>query len=334
MPYCAERGSVCLRSTGTEAVQIALRIARAVTGRRGIIKFLGHYHGWFDSVNLGSYGETGPTPGSAGQDPQAMASTIVCGWNDIHALGQALDDDVAAVIMEPINVDGGCLHADPSYLTLAERLIHENGSLLIFDEVITGYRVALGGAQQKLGSSPDLTVLGKALGGGFPISAVAGKAELMAVVADGRVAHAGTYNGNPVSAAAALAVVRELEQSASDVYPRLDRMMNELADMLEEATAHSATPLSLRRETGVGHAFVSARPVLRYSDTLSADREAYRRFTAEMLDQGVHLMPKGILYVSTAHSAEDLEFTYHAAVRAARSLAEATAESGQSEGLR
>lgn len=309
-----------LSSTGTEAVQVALRIARASTGRRKIIKFLGHYHGWLDSVNLGSYGETGPAPGSAGQDPGAMASTIVCAWNDLDALRDALDDGVAAVIMEPVNVDGGCLHADSNYLNAAANMIRTNGSVLIFDEVITGYRLGLGGAQEKLACMPDLTVLGKALGGGLPISAVAGRAELMEVVADGRVAHAGTYNGSPIAAAAALAVVSTLERTAAEVYPRLDAMAHRLADVLQDATAGSAMPLVVRRDTGVGHAFASSVPVHDYGDTLRADNERYRQFAGAMLREGVHLMPKGIVYVSTVHTDEDLERTHEAAIRAARSF--------------
>jgi glutamate-1-semialdehyde 2,1-aminomutase len=223
--------------------------------------------------------------------------------------------------MEPVNVDGGCLHAAPTYLSAAADLIRKNGSVLIFDEVITGYRLSLGGAQEKLGCLPDLTVLGKALGGGFPISAVAGRAECMDVVADGRVAHAGTYNGSPVAAAAALTVVSELERTAAEVYPRLDAMARRLADALEDATAGSDIPLFVRRDTGVGHAFACSAPVLNYGDTLTADGEAYRRFTAAMLMEGVHLMPKGILYVSTAHTEQDLERTLQAATNAVRSSA-------------
>lgn len=307
-------------STGTEAVQVALRIARAATGRRKVVKFLGHYHGWLDSVNLGSYGETGRAPGSAGQDRHAMSSTIVCPWNDLDALRGALDDDVAAVIMEPVNVDGGCLHADPGYLWAAANLVRAAGTVLIFDEVITGYRVSLGGAQEKLGCLPDLTVLGKALGGGFAISAVAGRADLLEVVAAGRVAHAGTYNGSPVPVAAALAVVTELERTATEVYPRLDAMTERLADMIQDVTAGSPVPLKVRRDTGVGHAFGTAAPVTTYADTLNTDGDAYRQFTAAMLTEGVHLMPKGIVYVSTAHSDEDLERTQAAATRAVRAL--------------
>ncbi len=305
-------------TTGTEAVQVALRIARAATGRAQIVKFLGHYHGWLDSVNLGSYGETGAAPGSAGQDAGAMASTLVCPWNDLPALRDALTPGVAAVIMEPVNVDGGCLHASDNYLRQAADLVHRNGSVLIFDEVITGYRLSLGGAQEKLGCTPDLTVLGKALGGGFPISAVAGRADLLALVASGTVVHAGTSNGSPLAVAAALAVVSELERTASETYPRLETMAARLGDALEEATAESATPLYVRRDTGVGHAFVSARPVLRYPDTLHANGEAYRLFAGAMLMEGIHLMPKGIIYLSTAHTESDLDRTYEAARRAVR----------------
>ncbi|MGC4900562.1 aspartate aminotransferase family protein [Micromonospora echinospora] len=305
-------------STGTEAVQVALRIARAATGRRKVVKFLGHYHGWIDNVNLASYGETGPAPGSGGQDPAAMSSTVVCDWNDIGNLRSALDGDVAAVLMEPINVDGGCLHATDEYLRAGADLIRHNGSVLIFDEVITGFRVSLGGAQEKLGVQPDLTVLGKALGGGFPISAVAGRADIMAVVADGRVAHAGTYNGSAVAVAAALAVVTELERTAPEVYHRLGALIGRLAGILEETTKGTGVPLVVRHDTGVGHAFAGVTAVERYADTLEADTELYRRFTADLLAYGIHLMPKGILYVSTAHTDADLDFTADAIEAAVR----------------
>ncbi len=307
-------------STGTEAVQVALRIARAATGRTKILKFLGHYHGWLDSVNLGSYGETDRTPGSAGQDPGSMAATIVSSWNDLPALREALTPDVAAVIMEPVNVDGGCLHASEDYLLQASDLVRRNGSVLIFDEVITGYRLSLGGAQEKLGCTPDLTVLGKALGGGLPISAVAGSADLLELVASGAVAHAGTQNGNPISVAAALAVISELERTSPDTYAHLERMTSRACDALEEATAESEIPLCVRRDTGVGHAFASARPVLNYADTLQTDGEAYRRFAGAMLMEGIHLMPKGIVYLSTAHKESDLDRTYEAARRAVRAV--------------
>lgn len=310
-------------STGTEAVQVALRIARAATGRAKVVKFLGHYHGWLDSVNLGSYGETGRAPGSAGQDAGAMASTIVLPWNDLPALRDALTAEVAAVIMEPVNVDGGCLHANDDYLKQAADLVRRNGSVLIFDEVITGYRLSLGGAQEKLRCAPDLTVLGKALGGGFPISAVAGRADLLELVASGAVAHAGTYNGSPVAVAAALAVVSELARTAAETYARLAVMAAGLADALHAGTAESEVPLYVRQDTGVGHAFASATPVLTYSDTLQTNSEAYRRFTGAMLMQGIHLMPKGIVYVSTAHTQSDLDRTYEATRRAVRAMSAA-----------
>ncbi|WP_419703223.1 aspartate aminotransferase family protein [Promicromonospora sp. NFX87] len=307
-------------NTGTEAVQVALRIARAATGRTKIVKFLGHYHGWADNVNLGSYGETDRTPGSAGQDPGAMAATIVVGWNDIDALREVLDDDTAAVIMEPVNVDGGCLHASDGYLEEAAGLVRANGTVLIFDEVITGFRISLGGAQAKYACTPDLTVLGKALGGGLPISAVVGRTDLMAVVADGRVTHAGTHNGNPVTTAAALAVISELEAATTEIYAHLDVMSTLLAEALQAATSGSDHALNVRRDTGVGHGFQSPSPILEYGDTLCASSERYGAFTAAMLAEGVHLMPKGILYVSVAHTEGDITRTYEAARRAIRRL--------------
>ncbi|MEO7556389.1 MAG: aminotransferase class III-fold pyridoxal phosphate-dependent enzyme, partial [Acidimicrobiales bacterium] len=225
-------------STGSEAVHAALRIARAVTGRNRVIKFQGHYHGWYDPLHVGVGGKDIDAPGTAGQDPGASASVTVCPWDDLPALELALGPDVAAVIMEPVAMNAGCLAASAGYLEAARSLVDRHGALLVFDEVITGFRLALGGAQEHLGVQPDLTVLGKALGGGFPISAVGGRAAVMDEVARGRVAHVGTFNANPVCASAALATIGELEHTAAATYPRLARVGEALAALLrEEATA-------------------------------------------------------------------------------------------------
>jgi glutamate-1-semialdehyde 2,1-aminomutase len=298
-----------------------------------VIKFLGHYHGWLDSINVGGPGQTGGEPGTAGQDPAAAASTTVCAWNDADALAAALGDDVAAVIMEPLNVNGGCIAPAPGYLEAARELTRQAGALLVFDEVITGYRVALGGAQERYGILPDLTVLGKALGGGFPISAVCGRRDVMDVVASGQVAHIGTFNANPVCASAALAAVTELERSAQVVYPALADRARELAEMFHEETAQAGVPIQVTFDVGVAHGFVGEEPVRTYADALKADAAAYRRFAAALLDQGVQVTPRGLLYVSTAHGPAELDETREAVRRAAAAFARASLPRAESAGL-
>ena len=306
-------------NTGSEAVQVALRIARAATGRRRVIKFRGHYHGWLDSVHVAVPGHLAG-PGTAGQDPQAAAALTICEWNDADELRAALDSDVAAIIMEPVAVNGGCLAPAPSYLERVRQLATGNGTILVFDEVITGFRVALGGAQARFGVTPDLTVLGKALGAGFPISAVCGRDELMEVAASGHVAHVGTFNANPICASAACAALALLERDAADVYSRLEATSAALARLLEEESNAAGLRLVVNRVGAAAHAFVADRPVTTFDEAARADAERYRLFAAEMLAEGVHLIPRGLLYVSTAHDESDLDET-RAAARAAANRA-------------
>jgi glutamate-1-semialdehyde 2,1-aminomutase len=304
-------------STGSEAVHAALRIARAATGRSRVIKFHGHYHGWFDPVHIGLPGSAEPrTPGTAGQDPGASAAVTVCDWNDLPALAGVLGSDVAAVIMEPIAVNGGCLMPSPGYLEGVREMTSRAGALLIFDEVITGYRLALGGAQQRLGVLPDLTVLGKALGAGFPISAVCGRADVLSEAATGRVAHVGTFNANPVCASAALAAVTELERRADELYPQLEHAAGRLAGALRAAAAAEGVPLVVNQEGAAAHAFSCAGPVTTYRDTLRADPGAYRFLAGLLLQEGVHVIPRGLLYVSTAHDDADMTAAEGAIARA------------------
>ncbi len=311
---CAELS--VFSNSGSEAVHAAVRIARAATGRNRVIKFLGHFHGWLDPLAVGNPGRPDARPSTAGQDPRASDAVTVCRWNDLEAIRAALADDVAAVIMEPVAVNGGCLVCAPGYLEAVRELTRRSGTVLIFDEVITGFRLALGGAQARLGVVPDLAVFGKALGGGFPISAVCGSTAVMEQAASGRVAHVGTYNANPVCAAAALAAITEFEHTAGELYPRLNEVGATLADILStEAMAHGL-PLVVNQMGGAAYAFWSDTPVETYADTLAADDVAYRRFAAALLDEGVHVIPRGLLYVSAAHGTTELARTREAVRRA------------------
>src|SRR5581483_8147042 len=311
-----------ISNTGSEAVQAALRIARATTGRTRVIKFRGHYHGWLDSVHVGVPGHL-DGPGTGGQDRAAADATLLCDWNDTAALEAMLDDSIAAVIMEPVAVNGGCFEPAPGYLERVRELTSQNGSLLIFDEVITGFRVALGGAQAHYGVMPDLTILGKALGAGFPISAVGGRRDLFDAVSSRRVAHVGTFNGNPVCCAASLAALKVLERDAGEIYPRVSAQMDELASALVEEASEHGFAITVNHVGGAGHAFASNTPV---RDAIAADRAdaaAYRHFAAALLDEGVHVIPRGLLYVSAAHSDVDLAATREAIARAAARFAAA-----------
>ncbi|MDA8290127.1 MAG: aminotransferase class III-fold pyridoxal phosphate-dependent enzyme [Actinomycetota bacterium] len=296
-------------STGSEAVHAAIRIARAVTGRTRVVKFLGHYHGWLDSIHVGVSPQATPGPGTAGQDPHASESMTVTRWNDLDALRGVLDDDVAVVIMEPVNVNGGTIVAEPGYLEAAAELARAHGALVVFDEVITGFRLALGGAQERYSVVADLTVLGKAFGSGMPISAVCGRSEILSVVAEGRVAHVGTFNGGPVCAAAALATIRELEAGGPELYARLDAAGEQIAGALSKSAGDRGVPVAVNRVGGVLSMFVADTPPATYEATLDTRREDVSAIVTALLQCGVHIVPDGRWYVSTAHSGADLAQT-------------------------
>ena len=313
---------VIFSNTGTEAVQAALRVARAATGRNRIIKFHGHYHGWLDSVHVAIPGVPGDGPGTGGQDPFAAHAITSCEWNNIGSLAAALANDVAAVIMEPININGGCFAPEPGYLEEVRRLTRETGALLIFDEVITGFRVALGGAQELLRITPDLTVLGKAFGSGFPISAVCGSRDIMSVVATGTVSHMGNFNGSPLAAAAGLAAVGYLKENGDQIYPKLKSSINVIAEAFDRATNDYRLPIQFNRTVGAGFGFVSAQPVRNHEDRLRSDPVAYGRFAAHMLDEGIFIPARGLWYVLTEHSEDDLAVTSNVILHVAKKLAE------------
>jgi glutamate-1-semialdehyde 2,1-aminomutase len=322
----AER--VVFSTTGTEAAMVAIRIARAATGRHRVIKFLGHYHGWSDPLHVGVPGQSEALPATGGQEPSAAGTLTVVRSNDVAALRDALSGDVAAVILEPVAVNASCLQPAPGYLEEARRLTRAAGAVLIFDEVITGYRVALGGAQERFGVTPDLTILGKALGAGFPISAVCGSAEVLAIVESGAVGHFGTFNLNPVSACAAATAIGELERRREEIYPRLERLGASLADAFRSEATRAGFPVSVNQVGAAAHAFASECEITSYEDVLETDVDAYRRFAGALLEHGIHISPKGLLYVSTAHDEADIERTREAIGLAAREVATAGISAG------
>lgn len=288
-------------SSGTEAVQLALRIARARTGRTRIIKFRGHYHGWADSMHVSN------APGSdalttAGQDPQAVANVISLDWGDLQGLRAALDDSVAAVITEAAAINAGCFEPAPGFLEGVREAASAAGALLIFDEVITGFRLGLGGAQERYGVQPDLTVLGKVLGGGLPLSAVTGSEDAMSPVSSGAVLHRGTFNGNPLSVAAGNACLALLEEQGHELYPHMETVGAMLAAGIEESAARRGAPLVVNRVGTCLQFFVSERPIATLADLATLDRDRTLVFSEQLVRGGIATLPRGLMYLSTQHT--------------------------------
>jgi glutamate-1-semialdehyde 2,1-aminomutase len=303
---------VILSNSGSEAVQAALRLARATTGRDKIVKFEGHYHGWLNNVLVSYHPRAADPiatlPTCGGQPASEYADVLVLPWNDLAALERAFVEhpgQIAAVLTEPLLANSGCCLPRPGYLQGLIELCRRQGAVSIFDEVITGFRLALGGAREYFDVRPDLSVYGKALAGGFTLSAVGGRRELFDVLRDGRTFHAGTYNGHPVNIAAALAILEVL--SAPGVYERMHRH----GQALREAVATAARSHGRRLvTTGAGTVFsihfgLDEAP-LDYRATLRTDTAAYARFRVAMLERGVLLLPDGRWYVGAAHGDAEL----------------------------
>ncbi|MCU4181548.1 aspartate aminotransferase family protein [Bosea sp. BH3] len=311
-------------STGTEAIQLALRIARATTDRTKIIKFRANYHGWFDNVHVANaIGRDGAS--TVGQDPGATASITLVDWGDADALEAALDDSFAAVIAEPAAVNAGCFEPPPGFLERLRKATRKHGAMLIFDEVITGFRMALGGAQERYGVTPDITVLGKALGAGLPISAVSGTAAAMDVLASGKLMHRGTFNGNPLSIAAAIACLRVLREERATLYPRIDGYTARLCAHLNAESTRLGAKVNARQAGPAMQIFVSPEPVQTLADTAKADPKAILDFTGALLRRGVLTLPRGLCYLSSAHSAADMEATETAITAALESVSDRVA---------
>ncbi len=316
-------------SSGTEATMSALRLARGVTGRARILKFDGCYHGHSDGllVGAGSGVATLGIPGSPGV-PEAMTElTVVAPFNDLGAARKAFErwgHDLAAVIVEPIAGNMGFVPPVKGFLEGLRALCDESGTLLIFDEVMTGFRVAPGGAQRLYRVRPDLTALGKVVGGGLPAAAYGGRRELMARIApEGDVYQAGTLSGNPLAVAAGLATLRALE--ADGVYETLSARTRTLADGLAAIAAEEGVPLLARSEGGMFGFYFHEGPVDDFAQAQQSDAAAFRRFFAAMLEEGVYLAPSPYEagFVSLAHRPKDIEITLEAARRALRKVARA-----------
>jgi glutamate-1-semialdehyde 2,1-aminomutase len=308
-------------SSGTEAVMSAVRLARAATGRALIVKFAGGYHGHSDSllVEAGSGVATHAIPGSAGVPATTAADTIVLPYNDLGAATHAFARHpgvIAAVVVEPVAANVGVLPPQPGFLEHLRELTRADGSLLVFDEVITGFRVGPGGAQALFGVRPDLTTLGKVIGGGMPIGAYGGRADLMRLVApEGPVYQAGTLSGHALSMAAGIATLDALAPAS---YADLDTAGARLEAGLVTAAADAGASVALNRVGSLLTVFFRSTPPLDAADALGSDREAFGRFYRSMLAQGILLPPSPFeaWFLSLAHANDDLDATVHAARRA------------------
>jgi len=302
--------------SGSESVHAALRVARAATGRSLVVKFAGHYHGWFDTIYSGTARPAPGGPETAGQPESALADLVVIDWNDPAALEEVFrrsGDRIAAVIMEPIECNAGVILPRPGYLELARKLTHDHGALLVFDEVITGFRVGLHGAQGLLGVVPDLAVVAKAVGNGFPISAFGGRRDVMDLVADNRAIHAGTYNGGGISVAAGLATTAELERDET-AYERMNELGRRLVEGLVALGARHEKRLVAQGPGPVFFAwFLEEGGVESFGDHRRADFVRYANFAEQMLRQGVRVIPTGRWYLTTAHTDADVDLTLAAA---------------------
>lgn len=311
-------------STGSEAVAAAVRLARAYTGRTKVVRFSGHYHGWFDEQLIATHAPPGrdgrPDLESAGQLPSSADHILVAPWNDADALAHVLAahaDHVAAVLMEPIMCNSGVIMPSAGYLERVRTLCTSHDIVLIFDEVITGFRVHMGGAQALLGVTPDLAVFGKALANGFPLSCVGGRREIMELISSGRVVHAGTFNGNPLGVAAALATLEELGRSDGAAYRHLTAMGRRLMHGIREAAAIRDIPLLVQGPGPVFYIwFTDAPAITDYTASARVSRDPYTSFAAALLAGGVRVIPGGRWYVSCSHGEEDIDRTCQAVARA------------------
>ncbi|MFF2653939.1 aspartate aminotransferase family protein [Streptomyces sp. NPDC058045] len=309
----AER--VLWSNTGSEADQIALRLARAATGRNRFVKMTGHYHGWSDAFLLGYRPDAEgrlDKPATKGQNSGALSDVSMATWGDLDSAAAILREpaqDIAAVFVEPVLCNSGVIAPPDGYLAGLRALCDETGTLLVFDEVITGFRLARGGAAELYGVRPDLVVLAKALAGGYPVAAVAGRADVLDQSTRG-VVHAGTYNGNPVVLAAVQATIEALSEPG--VYPAFEDHGRRLADGLRGALDRYDVTAAVNQAGPV----VQVLPGLDRCDTfaqfLAGDQEWYDALTVELLRRGVFALPGGRWYLSTAHTRADVDTTVQA----------------------
>jgi glutamate-1-semialdehyde 2,1-aminomutase len=313
-------------NSGTEATMSAVRLARAYTGRTKVVKFEGCYHGHADGLlaRAGSGLATLALPDSPGVPPSYAQETLVLPYNDLEAVERAFQahgEGIAAIIVEPVAANMGVAPPEPGFLEGLRRLTRAYGSLLIFDEVVTGFRLCYGGAQTLYGVEPDITCLGKVIGGGLPVGAYGGRREVMSMVApEGPVYQAGTLAGNPLAMAAGIATLRLLQQE--DPYDRLEALASRLEEGLREAIAEAEAPAIVQRVGSMLTIFFTSVPVRDYASARSCDTHRFARFFARMLEQGFLIPPSQFeaWFLSLAHTQEEVAATIEAAHRALKNL--------------
>ena len=329
MVPCAER--VRFGSSGTEMDQAAIRLARAATGRRTIVKFEGHYHGWLDNVhwsNAPGVAEAGPADapvavaGGKGQDPAAADGLAICVWNDLARLEARLaKGDVAAVLMEPVMCNSGAIAPLPGYLEGVRASCTRTGTILVFDEVITGFRLGRGGAQARFGVTPDLAVFAKAIANGFPVAALAGRADLMDLFSTGGVIHGGTYNGQCVSMAAAVATLRALTPA---VFTEIETRGRQLMRGIDAALREAGIKAQVVGFPAIFHVgFGLDAPARDWRGLAGVDKPRYVAFTTALLRRGVRALERGAWFMSAAHDDATVDATLEAVRGAAREVGRA-----------
>ena len=326
----AELMRFCL--DGSEAVQTALRVARAKTGKQKFLRFEGHYHGWLDNVAwgittpsvdaLGSRENPNVFPWSAGLPEHAKDEFIILPWNDLDLVKKTLADhhhEIAAIITEPIMCNNGCIVPKEGFLQGLRDLCDQYGIALIFDEVITGFRMSIGGSQRYFGITPDMSIFAKAMGSGYPISAIVGKREWMSLIEDAKVIHAGTMNSSNPTIAAALATIEVLEKE--NPYERMFRLGNKLMDGLRKAAAANNHNLLVQGPGPMFNiGFTDLKSVNDYRDTLSYDRAKLGKFISAMHDERVRIIGRGLWYISAAHTEEDIDHAIEVSARVMGSI--------------
>ncbi len=308
-------------SSGTEATMSAIRLARAYTKRKYIIKFEGCYHGHADCllVKAGSGVATLGIPGSAGVPEEFTMFTIALPFNNLSVVEQAFHKykhQIACVIVEPVVGNMGCVPAADDYLVGLRLITEREHSVLIFDEVMTGFRVAFGGAQELYSIKPDLTTMGKIIGGGLPVGAYGGPKEIMDMVAPvGPMYQAGTLSGNPLAMAAGCAMLKQLRERKEEIYPRIDKLSGQLVDGVLAAAKEVGVPLCANRVGSMFTWFFQNGPVTDWDTAAKSDTEAFGKFFREMLDRGVYLPPSQYeaMFLGAAHGDDDVQRTIDAA---------------------
>lgn len=295
--------------SGTESVQAALRLARAATGRRRVIRFEGHYHGWLDNV-LMAYRDNSWGPASAGQLASHLDESIVIPWNDANAVARAFadaGDDVAAVIMEPLMINAGVIEPQPGYLEHVRGLCTERETLLIFDEVISGFRLGLGGAVGRYGVIPDLATYGKAMAGGWPVSALAGRADLMDLLGTGEVNHSGTFNASVMAMAATVATITTLSENPP--YAAVDTHGSALMAGIRELGKKHGIPLHVQGLPAAFHTSFGDTEATDHRTLQRFDLARYEKLATALVEHGVWVSGRGVWYVSGSHGPAELDAT-------------------------